>query len=70
MFSWRQAFDVPLFVRQAGVEETVVESGRAALPKFDGGWFDAITAPEGWEGDFAVVEFAADFVEFLDEEFP
>lgn len=66
--SGREAFDVP-GVCGFAVEEAVVKAGGAALPEFDGLWDDAVSAPEGWEGDFAVGEFGADFVEFLEEDF-
>ena len=37
-----------------------MQSCGAALPEFDGLGLDAVAAPEGGEGDFAVIEFFAD----------
>lgn len=41
----------------------------ATLPEFDGMRDDAIAAPEGREGDFAVLEFGFNFFEFLEQDF-
>ena len=66
--SRREAVDLPSTVA-AAVEETVVESGGAALPELDLLRDDAVAAPKGGQGDLAFGELLADFGEFLHEKF-
>lgn len=46
-----------------------MDTAGAALPELDGFGYDAVSAPEGGERDFAVLEFGFYFLEFLEEDF-
>jgi hypothetical protein len=57
----REAVDLPVWgVILSAIEETVVETGGAALPELDLLRDDAVAAPERGRGDLAFGELLAD----------
>lgn len=65
---WGESFDGPGGWGLAGVAEAVVEAGAAALPELEGAGDDAVAAPEGGEGDFAVFKLGFHLLPFGFEE--
>src|SRR5437773_10543571 len=56
--SWRQAFDPPAGVIKQAIAQAIVQSVQTSLPEFDGGWHDAIAAPERRTRDRPVAELS------------